>query len=85
MPARYTHTYTTENNEYALSCKWRVRAACHHAEAVRDEEEVGDRDGVAIGLEHTLLIWYMDIRGTAMCYAYGMQMKRRWNAYCTYG
>ena len=36
---------------------WCVRAACHHAEAVRDEEEVGDRDGVAIGLEHTLFIW----------------------------
>ena len=58
---------------------WCMRAACHHAEAVRDEEEVGDRDGVAIGLEHTLFIWglcvwYMIHMGTAIRYAYGMHM-----------
>ena len=75
---------------------WCVRAACHHAEAVRDEEEVGDRYGVTIGLEHTLLLGAcvydnrgvcvcMIYMGTAMRYAYGMQMRCRWNAYCTYG
>ena len=60
---------------------WRVRAACHHAEAVRDEEEVGDRDGVAVGLEHTLLIGCMIYGytgdGYALCiwYADEMQME----------
>ena len=54
-----------------------MRAACHHAEAVRDEKEVGDRDGVAIGLEHTLLIGGVcliyEYVGTAMRCADGMQ------------
>ena len=36
-----------------LCCIW---AAHHHAEVVRDEEEVGDRYGVAVRLEHTLFI-----------------------------
>ena len=34
----------------------RVRAAYQHAEAVCDEKEVGNRDGVTIWLEHTLFI-----------------------------
>ena len=34
----------------------RVRAAYQHAEAVCDEKEVGNRDGVTIRLEQTLFI-----------------------------
>ena len=45
---------------YALgkqtSKKVRVRAAYQHAEAVCDEKEVGNRDGVTIRLEQTLFI-----------------------------
>ena len=63
---------------------WRVRAACHHAKAVRDEEEVGDRDGVAIGLEHTLLIGCMIYGYTGYGYASVDEMQMEC-IYCKFG
>ena len=48
----------------------RVRAAYQHAEAVCDEKEVGNRDGVTIWLEHTLFMGRHRVHGNTHRYGH---------------